>query len=67
MNAHYRQAGHLESLANGATVFAGNAETKLSRLRAELIPLAARCDVVVANPVSYNSIYRLPIVENLAA
>ena len=43
-------AGHLASLANGATLFAGNAETKLALLRSELAPLAARYDVVVANP-----------------
>ena len=40
----------LASLANGATLFAGNAEQKLARLRAELALLAARYDVVVANP-----------------
>ena len=40
----------LASLANVATIFARNAETKLARLRGELDPLAARYDVVVANP-----------------
>ena len=42
--------GDLASLADGATIFAGNAEAKLARLRSELAPLAARYDVVVANP-----------------
>ncbi len=43
-------AGHLASLAKSATIFEGKAEEKLDRLRAELAPLAARYDVVVANP-----------------
>ncbi|MBR3327182.1 MAG: BREX-1 system adenine-specific DNA-methyltransferase PglX, partial [Atopobiaceae bacterium] len=40
----------LASLAGGASLFAGVAAHKLGRLRAELAPLAARYDVVVANP-----------------
>ncbi len=40
----------LASLASGASLFAGSAEAKLARLSAELAPLAARYDVVVANP-----------------
>ena len=40
----------LASLADGATLFAGNAEQKLALLRSELAPLATRYDVVVANP-----------------
>ena len=38
------------SLSKGVTFYEGNAETKLCQLRAELAPLAARYDVVVANP-----------------
>ena len=42
--------GDLASLAGGGTVFASGAREKLTRLRAELEPLARRYDVVVANP-----------------
>ena len=57
----------LASRANGATLFAGNAEQKLARLRAELAPLAARYDVVVVNPSRITQLTDCPIVENLAA
>ena len=43
-------ATDLASLAGGGTVFASGAREKLTRLRAELEPLARRYDVVVANP-----------------
>ena len=42
--------GDLASLAKGGSIFAASAASKLVRLRDELAPLAARYDVVVANP-----------------
>ncbi|MBR3328158.1 MAG: hypothetical protein IKG22_12635 [Atopobiaceae bacterium] len=48
--ARTKKERHLASLAGGASLFAGAAESKLARLRAELAPLAARYDVMVANP-----------------
>ncbi|MBR3325904.1 MAG: Eco57I restriction-modification methylase domain-containing protein, partial [Atopobiaceae bacterium] len=47
---HSFEERDLASLAGGASLFAGAAEAKLRLLRAELAPLAARYDVVVANP-----------------
>ena len=43
-------AGDLASLAGDGSLFAATAMEKLERLQAELLPLADRYDVVVANP-----------------
>ena len=43
-------AGDLASLAGDESLFAATATEKLERLQAELLPLAERYDVVVANP-----------------
>ena len=42
--------GDLAPLAEGGSIFAASAASKLERLRDELAPLAARYDVVIANP-----------------
>lgn len=42
--------GDLASLAGADSLFAGAARDKLEQLQAELLPLAERYDVVVANP-----------------
>ena len=43
-------AGDLASLASTSSLFAASAIEKLEQLQAELLPLAERYDVVVANP-----------------
>ena len=43
-------AGDLASLASASSLFAASAIEKLERVQAELLPLAERYDVVVANP-----------------
>lgn len=45
-----RGFGNLASLAEEGSLFAGAARDKLEQLQAELLPLAERYDVVVANP-----------------